>query len=86
MSRLSIPITTYRNDRWGDLCGAINYHTVEIIGEDFKLKDFKFSFSGGHRVRRFKVKKNVHFKIPAGIKLDITDVTPGQAPRRQRGR
>ena len=35
------------------------------------------------RVRLYKFKKNVHWKIPVGIELDIADLAPAQAPRRQ---
>jgi len=47
------------------------------------LKDNGYSFIGGHRVRRYAVKGNVNWKIPEGISLDVSAVSPGSAPPRR---
>jgi hypothetical protein len=84
MSRICIPVKDFNGDKWADLCALCLSH--EIVGETVKKKDENFSFIGGHRVRRYKFTKNVHFKVPFGTQLDITAVPPGNPPRRQGGR
>jgi hypothetical protein len=79
-----LPVKKWGATKWADL-GSLG-HIHEIIGEKFDMKDNNYSFAGGHRVRLFKVKNNVHFKIPEGVTLDISGVTPAEAPRRQGSR
>jgi hypothetical protein len=68
-------------ERWGQLSAFGDAHL--ICGETVKLRDEKFSFAGQHRVRLYSFKKNVHWKIPDGIPLDIAAVPPAaSAPRR----
>lgn len=81
--RVSVPVRMVDGERWGDLNVLASTH--EICGEVVKCKNEKFSFAGQHRVRLFQFKKNVHWKIPEGIDLDITNVLPGAAPRRRQG-
>jgi hypothetical protein len=69
--------------RWGDLASLANAH--EIIGEKCQLVEENFTFAGQHRVRLYRFKKNVHFKIPEGTTLDIAAVVPGQVPPRRQG-
>ena len=72
----------FGQQRWGDLNALAVTH--DIVGETVHCKEPRFSFIGGHRVQLWHFKKNVHWKIPAGVTLDITDVQPaGQAPRKQ---
>ena len=71
-------------DRWAAL-SYVAEGNHEICGETVKLMNGKFSLFGGHRVRLYRFKNNVHWKIPSGVELDITDVPPAQAPRRQGG-
>lgn len=78
---IRIPVKKVGKDLWGDL-GAIAV-THDICGETVKLKDMQYSFAAGHRVRLYHFKKNVHFRLPAGLLLDITEVTPAVAPRRR---
>ena len=82
--RIIVSVKVVNGERWGDL--AVIGHAHEICGETVKLKNENFSFADGHRVRLYTFKKNVHWKIPAGATLDITDVAPGTAPRRQQQR
>jgi hypothetical protein len=75
-----IPVREYGREKWGWLSALCPDH--EIVGYDFKMVDQNYSFVGGHRVRLYKIKGNVHFKIPSGIEFDISAVAPA-APRRQ---
>ena len=75
-----VPLKAVGTERWGQLSALGDHHL--ICGEDVKLKDPNFSFAGGHRVRLYSFKKNVHWKIPAGVPVDIAAVAPANAPRR----
>jgi hypothetical protein len=77
---IQVPIRIINNIRWGQLSVFGERH--EFCGEKFELRDSNFSFAGGHRVRIFSAKKNVHWKIPEGIQLDISQVQTSQPPRR----
>ena len=58
--------------------------THHVCAESFKVVDNQFSAAGGHRVRKFALKKNVHWMIPGTVlDLDIQNVPPASAPRRQ---
>lgn len=78
---LSVPVKTVNGEQWGELSVYALAH--EFCGEDVKMKKENFTFAGGHRVRLYSFKKNVHWKIPVGQELNISDVTPENAPRRQ---
>lgn len=80
VERISVPIKTVGKEKWADL-GAIAI-SHEIVAETVHLENQFFSFAGGHRVRRLKAKKSVHFLVPAGAMLDISAVEAGPAPRR----
>jgi hypothetical protein len=82
VKNVQIAVKKHDSAFWGDLTAVVGHHTVEVIAERFKCKNEKYSFTGGHRVRLFKLTKNVHFKIPTGRELDISAVRPGAAPRR----
>jgi len=84
MAHVRVPVRTLGTVRWGAL--AYMGDTHEICGEKADCIDQKFSFAGGHRVRLFRFKKNVHWKIPQGVELDIAAVAPAQAARRHQGR
>jgi hypothetical protein len=76
-----VPVKTVGTERWGQLSLLGDAHL--ICGETVKLKEANFSFAGGHRVRLYSFKKNVHWRIPESIGLDITAVAPATAaPRR----
>ena len=57
--------------------------THEIVGEKVWEADSNYKFAGQHRVRLYKFKKNVCFKVQAGVQLDIAAVTPAAAPPRK---
>jgi hypothetical protein len=79
--RIRVPVKIVGTERWGQLNLLGDAHL--ICGETVKLKDENFSFAGQHRVRLYSFKKNVHWKIPEGIPLDVADVAPATAaPRR----
>lgn len=80
--RISVPVKVVNNEDWGDL-QALSSQAHEICGYDVRqLKDM--SFAGQHRMRLYRFKGNVHWRIPSGVPYDVTDVQPGKAPRRQR--
>jgi hypothetical protein len=82
MSHVSVPVKDVNGVKWGDLSALALTH--EIVGERVDKLNENFSFAGGHRVRLFKFKKNVHFKVPPkGTLLDMTAVPVGDTPRRQ---
>jgi hypothetical protein len=77
---IRVPIKVVDGHKWGCLA-YISTEAYEIVGEEVKhLRDY--SFAGGHRVRLYRFKKNVHFKIPAGVEVNISGVTPAEPPRR----
>lgn len=78
---LRIPVKEVNGERWGDLSSYALAH--QFCGERVDKKA-DISFAGGHRVRLYSFKKNVHWKIPTGQELNISDVTPEIAPRKQR--
>ena len=78
---IPVPVKTIGTENWGRLNHFGRSHI--IVAEDFDLKDANFSFAGQHRVRRYKVKGNVHWQIPTGGKLyNISAVEGGKAQRR----
>ena len=82
--RVFLPVKIVNGAKWADLC--VYGHSHEICGESVKPKAESFSFAGGHRVRLYSFKKNVHWKIPEGTQLDISGVAGAAPPRRQQGR
>jgi hypothetical protein len=77
--RVIIPVREYGGQKWGWLSSICPDH--EIVGYDFRRVVENYSFLGGHRVRLYKVKGNVHFKIPTGAIFNISAV-PAAAPQR----
>jgi hypothetical protein len=75
-----VPIKTVGAEKWGLLSLLSDSHL--ICGESVRQKDENYSFAGQHRVRLYSFKKNVAFKIPEGVSLDIAGVPPANAPRR----
>jgi len=79
--RVSVSIKIVNGEKWGDLAVLAASH--DICGEKVECIDQKYSFAGQHRVRLYRFKKNVHWRIPVGVELDISQVNPATAPRRQ---
>jgi hypothetical protein len=82
-----VPVRMHNNERWGALSFLEGGKTIEVIAERFEPKNDSFSFIGGHRVRLYKLKSSVHFKVPTGVTLDISGVPPATQPTlRKKGR
>jgi len=76
-----LPIVEYGGYDWGALAFLGKDH--EITCETFQKVEEKYSFKDGHRVRIYRLKKNVYWRLPSSaLQMDITDV----APRRLQGR
>ena len=75
-----VPIKVVNKAEWGDLSVLGLAH--EIVGETVKEKNPKFSFAGGHRVRLYYFKKNVHWRI-SGAEFDIAEIAPVRPPRKK---
>jgi len=81
---LPVPIRVIGADKWGAL-SWIHDATFEIIGETvWQVADL--SFAGQHRVRSYRFRKSVHFRIPDTVKLDISNVQPAGDPKRSQRR
>jgi hypothetical protein len=76
-----VPVRIVAGERWGHLSLLAETHL--ICGEAVNQKNDRLSFAGGHRVKLYSFKKNVHWKIPEDIPLDITNVAPAAVPRRK---
>ena len=79
---ITVSVKVVNGDRWADLNAFGISH--EFCGETVSQRK-DLSFAGGHRVRLYLFKKNVHWRIPHGTQLDIRDVDPAQVPRRRHG-
>ena len=79
-SRIPVPVKIVNGERWGDLAALATSH--EICAEKVNPKG-NISFAGQHRVRLYKFTKNVHWKIPTGVELDISEVLPASVPTRR---
>lgn len=77
-TKLEVPLVQFSGATWGDLSAFGDTH--DIVGTGVK-QGGRISFIGGHRVTPVRLKQMVHWKIPAGVDLDISDV--GQPARRQ---
>lgn len=77
---IKVPVKKVNSQPWGQLSLFGNQH--EFCGEKIRLRDQNFSFAGGHRVRLYVAKGNVHWRIPEGVQLDITQVELANPPRR----
>jgi hypothetical protein len=83
--KLSVPIKTIGADEWAQLTVFAKDHI--FCAEECRVKEQNYTFAGQHRVRLISLKKNVHWKIPVGTPLDVTEVPPaGAPPRRQPNR
>jgi hypothetical protein len=82
MANFSLPLVDHDHSSWG----CINYFGKKhvICAEKFDVKNEKYSFKGGHRVRLYTVEGNVHWKIPADTVIDIADVKVAQVPPQRR--
>lgn len=79
--KISVPVKIVDGKKWGQLSTFSLNH--ELCAEKFEKIDDKYSFAGGHRVRLYRLRKNVHWRIPEGIELDIADVDAKAQPKRR---
>jgi len=81
--RICVPVIRQGGAVWAQL----NYfgHSHIVAGESCWPKKEDFSYTGGHRVRLFAIKGNVHWKVPTGFPLDIAGVAPATPRRRLPG-
>lgn len=85
MDRICIPVRVINRANWGAL-SFVSPGSHDICAYNVKLLNEQLTLAGNHRVRVYRFKDNVHWKIPADAQLiDISGVTPAAAPRR-RGR
>jgi hypothetical protein len=83
---ISVPIKIVQGAEWGELSSHGPSLSHQICGEIIH-KGSDVSFQGGHRVRSYTFKKNVHWRIPGGVELDISAAEPAEPPkRRQQGK
>lgn len=83
-THIKVPIRVIDGVKWGNLNALGVSH--EICGETVNRRDENFALSGGHRVRLYHFKKNVHWRMTTGMDIDIADVAPAAAPARYRTR
>ena len=69
---IKIPYIEYGGYRWAALAYYAKDHEF-TSEEQAKCVDQKYSFKGGHRVRIFRLRKQVYWKIPPTT-LDISEV------------
>ena len=74
----SLPVKVHDKHRWG--CLALLGKDHEICGETCHVVNENYSFAGGHRVRIYRIKKNVYWKIPGPLVADIKNVAPPTIP------
>jgi hypothetical protein len=67
-----VPVIEHDGHRWAALVNFGKDH--DITGERQSCINEKYSFKGGHRVRIYRIKKNVYWRLPSKITLDISDV------------
>jgi hypothetical protein len=85
---IRVPVRSVPKDgKWGALYLLALTH--EICAEKVDCVSEKYSFAGGHRVRLYRFKKNVHWRIPESVQLDISAVPAANGappPRRKQDR
>ena len=84
MSGVYVPVKEVNGEKWGRLSIFGIAHLV-VAEEKPKEVSEMFPFAGGHRVRAWKFKKNVHWR-PLGIELEISEVSPAEPARRRQQR
>ena len=70
---VKVPIRVVNGEKWGNLSVFGKDH--EFCGTRFRqLRDI--SFLNQHGTRLIELKQMVHWRIPTGTELDISDVNP----------
>ena len=73
---VTVPVKKHDTYNWAALSSFGADHV--ICAEKCTLQQENYSFAGGHRVRLYKVKKNVHWRLPQGLAIDIAKVVPAR--------
>jgi hypothetical protein len=79
VNHISVPIIEYDGHKWAALAHYSKDHEI-TCEEQIKCLNQNYSFKNGHRLRLFKLKKQVYWKIPPTA-LDITGVPPRRLHR-----
>lgn len=85
MADLRLPLLDHDGWKWGRLNLFGNSDKQVICAESFSTIKEKYTFKGGHRVRLYALKGNIHWRIPADTKIDIVDVPTATVPTRRQG-
>jgi hypothetical protein len=80
VEHLEVPIIEHDGHKWGALAHLASDHEITCEAQ-IKCLNEKYSFKGGHRVRLYKFKKQVYWKIPPKA-LDISNVPIRRAQRK----
>lgn len=82
---VQVPIIEHDGYRWGALAHFGKDHDITCEAT-IKLVEDKYSFKGGHRVRLYKFKKQVYWKLPStAIEIDISGVVSRRVQGPNRG-
>lgn len=77
-SYVKVPTVKVNGDLWGDL--SVFGGTHEVCGTQVSQRR-DVSHKDGHRVRVYQFKKMVHWRLPSGTELDISEVDPTKRRR-----
>ena len=72
VDHIRVPIVEHDGHKWGALAHLAMAHEITCEGT-IKIIDQKYTFKGEHRVRLYRLKKQVFWKIPP-MALDISGV------------
>ena len=76
---LRIPVKKVNKVLWGVFYDSGAGH--ELVTYRPTISKENFPFTGGHRMRKVKIKDDFYWRIPKGT-IDISDVPPARPPRR----
>lgn len=69
---IQVPIIEHNGHKWGALASFGSDHEITCEAT-IKCVDEKYSFKGGHRVRLYRFKKQVYWRLPSSaVEIDIS--------------
>jgi hypothetical protein len=80
VDHIPVPIVEYDGHKWGALAFLGYDHEITCEGT-IKLVEQQYTFRDNHKVRLYKLKKQVFWKIPPKA-LDISEVPVRRVQRR----